>query len=265
MNYGMHVAASGVLVNSHRLDVLANNLANVNTPGFKPQFSDVQERLPERLEDGPYEPGVARRMLEQIGGGVYASQHQTNFEPGSLVQTGQDLDVALDSNDTFFVVQARDEKTGELSPHVTRDGRFQTNHEGEIVTGSGARVLDGGDQPIRVPNGTTDIRISQQGDIQFYDKAENSLGQARLQVARVDTAGLEHRGAGLFAMVTGDTRQAVDTPVVHQGSYEGSGTNAITTMMEIVAATKAASGNANMIRYHDQMMNQSINTFARLA
>ncbi|MEM9414890.1 MAG: flagellar hook-basal body protein [Planctomycetota bacterium] len=265
MNYGMHVAASGVLVNSHRLDVLANNLANVNTAAFKPQFSDIQERLPERLEDGPFEPGVARRMLEQIGGGVFAGQHQTDFTPGELVQTGQQLDVALTSNDTFFVVRAIDAKTGQAVPHVTRDGRFQTNHEGEIVTQSGAPVLDDRDKPIRVPGGTSTIRISSQGEITFVNETNGELGKARLQVARVDTAGLEHRGAGLFAMATGDTRQEVETPDVQQGSYEGSGTNAITTMMEIVAATKAASGNANMIRYHDQMMNQSINTFARIA
>lgn len=265
MNYGMHVSASGVLVNAHRMDVLSNNLANVNTPGFKPQFSDLQARLPENLEDGPFDPGVAKRMLEQIGGGIFAARHQTDFSPGPQVQTGKQLDVALASADTFFVVQASDPKTGQQGVQLTRDGRFHTNDAGELVTNAGHRVLDDRDKPIRVPSGMTVTTISKQGEMSFRDGVGNNLGQAQLQVARVDTAGLEHRGAGMFAMVLGDTRKPAENPDVHQRSIEGSGTNAITTMMEIVAATKAATGNANMIRYHDQMLNQSINTFARIS
>lgn len=266
MNYGMHVAASGVLVNSHRMDVLANNLANVNTPGFKPQFSDVQQRLPERLEDGPFDPEVAQRMLEQLGGGVFASRHQTSFAAGGLVQTGKDLDVALGSADTFFVVQRTDPATGEQGLSLTRNGRFDRNAQGEmVITGTNHRVLDAQDKPIVIPVEASAIRVSAQGEISFSDGAGGNLGGTQFQVARADTSALEHQGGGLYTMTAGDTRALVENPLVHQGAYEGSGTNAIQTMMQIVSATKAATGNANMIRYHDQMLNQSINTFARVS
>lgn len=264
MNYGMYVSASGVLVNSHRMDVLANNLANVNTPGFKPQVADAQERRPETIEDGTLDPELSRRMLEQLGGGLFAADHKTAFSAGALIDSERPLDVALTGNNAFFAVQVDDPATGRAQVHLTRNGKFDRNADGEIVTAAGHRVLDGGDSPIEVPEGTANITITKEGDIRFLGSGGTELGSATLQVVSADTDALEHRGEGLYAMSTGDTRKPIDHPDVRQFHYEASGTSAIQTMMEIVAATKAATGNANMIRYHDQMMNQAINTFARL-
>ena len=109
------------------------------------------------------------------------------------------------------------------------------------------------------------VTVSSQGEIRFLGNNGVELGTSQFQVVTADTDGLEHAGEGLFAMTNGDTRRGVDNPDVRQYHYESSGTSPIQTMMQIVAATKAATGNANMIRYHDQMMNQSINTFARLS
>ncbi len=264
MNYGMYVSASGVLVNSHRLDVLSNNLANINTPGFKPQIADVQSRDPEMIEDGTLDPELSRRMLEQLGGGVFAANHRTSFAVGALIDSGKELDVALTGSDTFFAVQAEDEQTGRSEVHLTRNGRFR-NADGLIVSSAGHPVLDDGDSPIKIPAGTVNVDISSRGDVMFLDSHGNELGSATLQVVTADTASLEYRGKGLFDMTLGNTRKRADTPDVRQFHYEASGTSPIQTMMEIVAATKAATGNANMIRYHDQMMNQAINTFARLS
>ena len=264
MNYGMYVAASGVLVNSHRMDVLANNLANVNTPGFKPQLADIQARQPERIEDGPFDPDLSRQMLEQIGGGLFAAQHTTSYDAASIVDSGMELDVALTQANTFFAVQTADETTGELGVQLTRNGRFMRNDAGQITTQAGHPVLGEGDVPITIPGGTSQISISNDGEVTFRGGDGEPVGSARLQVVTTDTTMLEHRGEGFFHMAAGDHRTPVEHPGVRQFHYEGSGTNAVSTMMEIVAATKAATGNANMIRYHDQMLNQSINTFARL-
>lgn len=264
MNYGMYVSASGVMVNSHRLDVLSNNLANINTPGFKPQIADVQSRDPETVEDGTLDPELSRRMLEQLGGGVFAANHRTSFATGALIDTENKLDVALTGRDTFFAVQASDEDTGRSEVHLTRNGRFR-NADGMVVSSAGHPVLDDGDSPIKIPDGTVNINISNRGDILFLDAHGTELGSATLQVVTADNASLEYRGQGLFDMTQGDTRKRAQNPDVRQYHYEASGTSPIQTMMEIVAATKASTSNANMIRYHDQMMNQAINTFARLS
>ena len=264
MNYGLYLSASGVMVNAHRQDVLSNNLANVNTVGFKPQFSDVRQRPAERIEDGVADFGVSQFMLEQLGGGVYAGKHHTSFAAGAPVYSDRPLDAALTSGDTFFAVEQLDATTGQMAVRLTRDGRFDVNEAGELVTSAGHRVLGPDDRPIQVVAGAT-VEFGPQGQVIQKDNLGNTIREDRLQVARADTAQLQHLGQNLFEMLGGDSRQLVESPAIKPRHYEASGTNAIATMMEIVAATKAATGNANMIKYHDLMMDQSINTFGRVA
>lgn len=264
MNYGLYLSASAVMVHSHRQDVLSNNLANVNTPGFKPQFADVQQRPAERIEEGLFDPDISQAMLERLGGGVFAAAHTINFEPGSLIETGRPLDLALTEKDAFFAVQNTNPRTGEAEVMLTRDGRFSINNAGELVTQAGHRVLNAQDNPIRVPEGTRP-HFGPEGQVAFLDQSGAAVGQSRIQVTRADTSKLENHGQNLFRMVGPDTREDVRFPAVQPGHYEGSGTNPIQTMMQIVAATKAATGNANMIRYHDQMMAASVGTFGRVA
>ena len=103
------------------------------------------------------------------------------------------------------------------------------------------------------------------GEITLLDGLGNPIGSDQLQLVEADLSMLRPSGQNLFEMTGGDSRVPIDQPVLLPGHYESSGTNAISTMMEIVAATKAATGNAKMIQYHDQMLNASVNTFARIA
>ena len=263
MNYGLYLSASGVMVNAHRQDVLANNLANVNTAGFKPMFSDVRQRQAESLEDGPVDFGLSNALLDRLGGGVFANEQRVAFKTGAAVKTGRELDAALTADNAFFVVQHADPNTGEPGIRLTRAGQFTTNANGELVTQTGHRVLNDRDQPIVV--GDAEAVIGRTGQVEMLDAQGNTVGVDQLQVVRADLGHLKPAGENLFQMTAGDSRQPIDQPALLPGHYESSGTDAITTMMQIVEATKAATGNANMIRYHDQMLNASINTFARVA
>jgi flagellar basal body rod protein FlgG len=263
MNYGLYLSASGVMVNAHRQDVLANNLANVNTAGFKPMFSDVRQRQAESLEDGPVDFGLSHQLLDKLGGGIFADDQRVAFKAGTPVQTGRELDAALTADNAFFVVQHTDPATGTQGVRLTRAGQFTTNAQGELVTQTGHRVLNDRDQPINV--GAAKAVIGRTGQVEMLDTWGNTVGVDQLQVAKADLATLKPAGENLFEMTAGDSRQIIEQPVMLPGHYESSGVNAITTMMDIVSATKAATGNANMIRYHDQMLNASINTFARVA
>ena len=262
MNYGLYLSASGVMVNAHRQDVLANNLANVNTAGFKPMFTDIRQRPAESIEDGPFDFGVSNALLDKLGGGIYGKEQRVSFTTAAPVKTDRDLDAALTSDNAFFAVQYTDPHTGQQDIRLTRAGQFTTNVNGELVTQSGQRVLNPDNEPIEVVGRPV---ITRTGEINMVDSQGNIIGRDQLQVVQADLDTLKPSGKSMFEMTGGDSREPINQPILLPGHYESSGTNAIDAMMQIVSATKAATGNAKMIQYHDQMLNASINTFARLA
>lgn len=263
MNYGLYLSASGVMVNAHRQDVLSNNLANVNTAGFKPMFTDVRQRQAESVEGRPVEFGLSDALLDKLGGGIFADEQRVAFKAGAPVKSGRELDAALTGDNAFFVIEHTDPATGEQGVRLTRAGQFSTNAQGELVTQAGHRVLNDRDQPIVV--GEARAVIGRTGQVEMFNTRGETVGLERLQIVKADLATLKPAGKNSFEMTTGDSRLPIENPTLLPGHYESSGVSAIQTMMEIVAATKAATGNANMIRYHDQMLDASINTFARVA
>lgn len=259
MNYGLYLSASGVLTNSYRQDVFANNLANVNTVAFKPDLPTLSQRQPESIEDLTA-LGTANELLDRLGGGVLAGPQTTSFAVGPIEQTGRDLDVAFTDANSFLAVEKPDPATGVARVQLTRDGRLGVDGQGFLVTTTGHRVLGNNDRPIRVdPN--ANITITPDGRLQ-----QNGADVAQLQIAKVnDTAQLEKTGANLFAFKGNDPRVPNPNPTLRVGALESSGTNAIATMMNIMATTKAATSNANLIKYHDQLMDSAVNTLGRVA
>ncbi len=260
MNYGLYLSASGVLTNTYRQDVFANNLANVETNGFKPDVPMLRQRDAESVED-QLGFDVSNEIMDKLGGGVLAAKQRINFAPGSLKATGNPLDVALIEKNQFFAVQEVD-ASGQVSVALTRNGQFARNDAGELVTMTGKRVLDNSDQPI-VIEGPGKPTIDSAGNVQI-----NGQPIAQLQVTSVtDLDGLQKRGEGLFTFKGEDTRQPVNAETIDlkQGYLESSGTNPITAMMNVVAASKAVTSNANMIRYHDQVLDRAVNTLGRVS
>lgn len=259
MNYGLYLSASGMLTNSYRQDVLANNLANVSTVGFKPDVPTVASRPPEAREDlSP--ASTAQELLDRLGGGVLAGPQVINFAPGPLEQTGRELDVALTDATSFLSVQVRDPQTGQTAVQVTRDGRLAVDGAGYLVTVAGHKVLDAADQPLRV-SPDVPVSILPDGRIQ-----QNGADVGRMGVATVlNPQSLLKAGSNLFAFKAGDTRTVNTEPTLRVSALEASGTNAITTLMSIMAATKAATGNGKLIQYHDGLMDRAINTLGRVA
>lgn len=259
MNYGLYLSASGVLANTYRQDVFANNLANVETPGFKPDIPSLRQRDSEALEDQLGFDG-SNELMDRLGGGVLAAKQRINFAPGALRPTGNPLDVALTDKHQFFAVENID-ASGQTSVALTRDGRFTLNSARELITQSGKRVLDSSDQPI-VIEGEGVASIDKVGNVTL-----NGQPISQIQVARIDNLdSLTKRGLGMFAFNGQDPRQAVPTEQIdlNQGYVESSGVDPIMAMMNVVAATKAVTGNANMIRYHDQILDRAVNTLGRV-
>ena len=146
----MYLAATGVLTRMYRQDVLANNLANVNTVGFKPDVVYTRLRLPERLESGGASP---QQLLERLGGGHLLSPTRLDLTQGSLTDTGNDLDLAIEG-EGFFVV--RSTSPGNEQLRLTHDGRFTPNTAGELsMAGTGMSLLDTANHPNRLDRTTT--------------------------------------------------------------------------------------------------------------
>ncbi|MEM9789806.1 MAG: flagellar hook-basal body complex protein [Planctomycetota bacterium] len=261
MNYGLYLSAAGVLTNRYRQDVFANNLANVHTHAFKPLDPTISNRPPESVEN-PDRFGTANELLDRLGGGVLAGRQSVDFTVGPHQVTNAPLDAALKEDNTFFVVHARHGDTGRVETHVTRDGRFNVRSDGTLTTAAGHVVLDPDNQPIVLPPATP-VWVTESGRI--VDDQQRPL--ATLQVARVPNPGdaLKPASKGTFAFVGRDTREPVTYVDLHVGAVEGSATMAVPTLMKLVAASKSAMGNANMIRYHDTLMDRAVNTLGRVA
>lgn len=255
MNYGLYLSASGVLTNLYRQDVFANNLANVETVGFQRDLAAIRQRSAESVE-GQFAGDVSHELLDRLGGGVFAGPQRISFAPGPQENTGGPLDVAINTEKTFFNVAT------DKGIRLTRDGRFSRDAEGYLVTiAGGHRVLDDGDAPIELGEGG-EVIIDPSGRI--FVEGQNV---ARLGLKSVsDTDQLTKRGQNLLGW-TGAEDIRIDAPgaTVRQGFVEASGVDPIQTLMNLIAATKAVSGNGNLIRYHDTLMDRAVNTLGRVA
>ncbi|MCH7848627.1 MAG: flagellar hook-basal body protein [Planctomycetes bacterium] len=256
MNYGMYLAATGVLTSMYRQDVLANNLANVNTVGFKPDVVYTRLRLPERLESGGASP---QQLLERLGGGHLLSPTRLDLTQGSLTDTGNDLDLAIEG-EGFFVV--RSTGPGDEQLRLTRDGRFTLNRAGELVmAGTGMSLLDTENQPIRLDR-TATVHVRSNGELVQDGKVRATLRIA----AATDQSQLSKLGNNLLTVNSNDPQalRPADGRLL-QRHLESSAVNPVMMLNAMISASKAASANLKMMQYHDHMIGQAVNTLGRVA
>jgi flagellar basal-body rod protein FlgF len=258
MYYGIQLAASGALTSLYRTDVMANNLANLSTAGYKPDIPLARQRDVARIEDGLFDM-PSNDMLESLGAGVHMAPNRVKHEQGPLEATGNDLDLAI-QGDGFFVLRGLADGNN-ASLRFTRDGRFTLDGEGRLVNASN------GLPALSVSNGT----ITLEPGLPVSVDAEGFVTQAgravaRLQIADVDDRTLLKRiGHGQFTLnqdALGTARPATGT--VQQGAIEGSAVNPVSAMMRIQGASRQVGSNYAMIAYQDRMMERAINTFARI-
>ncbi len=256
MNYGLYLAAAGTLADIHRQEVITNNLANVNTVGFKPDLVFSMQRLPERLGSGSaVEPQL---LLEQLGGAQSVAPTRMSLAQGALTRTGSDFDTALDG-EGFLVVGGPGSASGQT--FLTRDGQMITNVRGELVMAStGLRVLDTSDRPIRL-DGRAKTQIETDGDV-----VQNGKVVATIRIAApADPTRLVKAGGNLLRLdaASGALRPAAARLV--QGHVEASAVDPIKTLNDLVKASKSVAANAKMMQYQDHLMDQAVNTLGRVA
>lgn len=258
MSYGLQISASGVFTAMYRQDVYANNLANLDTVGFKPDIPQSLARRDVRHEDGVFNL-PSNSMLEKLGAGALMSPNRVSFKQGSLRQTGNSLDVAI-QGDGFFAVREETDREGKLV-RLTRDGRFSRSAQGLLVmSGTGFPVLDTQGETIALPS-EGQVRIDSAGRI-----LHNNREVAAIQVVEFpDNARLTKLGHSLFgAPNDAMTNKTVATGLVQQFAVEDSGTDEVETIMRMTAASRDVDSHVAMIQQHDRLLDRAINTFGRV-
>lgn len=264
----MHSASTGLRALSTSLEVIANNLANVNTEGFKSSRVNFQDLLyAEREQPGTENVnGDQRPTGIYVGLGVKVSGTQMNFTQGSALNTGQPLDLMI-SGDGFFQVQVEDEFS-EGGIAYTRAGNFTRNSDGEIVlaTDQGRRLIPN----IQIPPEATGISISADGRVSVTLPGTLEPQELeQIELARfVNPAGLKQAGENLYVPTAASGDPLVGPPLedgrgqIQQGFLEGSNVDPVIELVNLIKTQRAFELNSQSIQAADEVL-QTISRLRR--
>ena len=253
----LYSAAAGMESQQLNLDVISNNLANVNTAGFKKSKTEFEDLLYQTTRAPGAEQGGGNQLPTgiQIGHGSRLVATSRVFTNGELTQTGEQLDIAINGNG-FFEVQMPDSTTA-----YTRAGSLKTASDGRIMTSDGLPVLSGFQS---VPSGTTNITISPTGNVTYNTPSGKTTFQ--LQLTRfINPNGLDSTGRNLFKETSASGTPQLGTPgengfgELSQGSLELSNVKVVEEMVNLILAQRAYEVNSKAVQTADQMLQEGNN------
>ncbi|MFN0039331.1 MAG: flagellar basal-body rod protein FlgG [Burkholderiales bacterium] len=248
------ISKTGLEAQQTQMDVIANNLANVSTNGFKRSRAVFEDLLYQTLR----QPGAqSSEQTEvpaglQIGTGVQPIATERVYTQGNLQQSGSSMDVAI-QGEGFFQVLLPDGTTG-----YTRDGAFQLNSQGQMVTSSGYPV-----QPsITLPANVLSLTISKDGIVSVVQAGSSSPVQVgQLQLATfINNGGLQSRGENLLVETAASGAPQTNTPgssgagLLNQGYVETSNVNVVEELVNMIQTQRAYEINSKSIETSDQML-----------
>lgn len=247
-------AGTGMVAQQTNLDVIANNLANVNTTAFKSQRAEFQDLMYQSLRPSGAETSgtVKVPMSLQVGLGTKFAGNASNFSQGGLQSTANPYDVAI-TGDGFFAVTIGDGSTA-----YTRDGSFKRNSEGSLVTSDGFEV-----QPqISIPSNATTISIAPNGNISATVAGEDQprlLGTLQLTMFP-NTSGLTRAGQNLYKAGGASGDPVAVNPgeegagTLQAGHLEGGNVSIVEEMVRMITAQRAYEVNSKAIQTADDML-----------
>jgi flagellar basal-body rod protein FlgG len=257
----MDIASTGMLAQQMNVEVISNNIANLNTTGFKRQRAEFQDLLYQnqrRVGSQSSDQGTIVPVGVQIGIGVKAAAVYRISEQGNLSQTSNELDCAIQGKG-FFQVQMPDGTT-----QYTRAGSFQLSPTGEIVTADGLVVNPG----LTIPADTVTVTINGSGQVLATisgQTAQATVGQ--LQLANFpNEAGLQNMGSNLLAETAASGTAVTGAPAsvgfgsLQQGFLETSNVNVVSEITNLITAQRAYEMNSKVIQVSDQM-SSTLNSF----
>lgn len=264
---GLYTSASGALVAQAQVDNIANNLANVNTSGFKQQLLQVQsapsfnifrvQTDPGQTPNSPL-PGVSvAQYVGTLGTGAQIHDTPSDFQEGALQSTGNALDVAISGNNgAFFTVQTAN------GVRYTRNGEFVRNAAGILTTQDGNAVLGTNGQSIQL-GAQGEISISNDGTVtQRVNNANINVGQ--LQITQFNSLlNLRPEGANNYVPSGNAQPTAAANFSVQQGFLEKSNGNVVRSMVDLITAERWFDANEKSIKTQDDATNTAITQVAK--
>ena len=248
------IAKTGMSAQQTQLDVISLNLANVSTTGYKRNNAVFEDLIYQNLRQVGAQTSEENQLPTglHLGLGVRTVATSRNFTQGSLQETKNSLDVAINGNG-FFEVTMPDGTIG-----YTRDGSFQVDAQGRVVTSSGLPVANG----ITVPQGATSISISADGVVSAIvagNTQPQQLGSLAMS-SFINPAGLEPVGQNLFKESAASGQPQQGTPgtnglgFIKQGFLESSNINVVEELVNMIQTQRAYEMNSKAIQTTDQML-----------
>lgn len=258
---GFYNAASGMTAQQRKTDMLNNNIANANTPGYKSDQSAIRT-FPEQLLHAE-NAGRGPHTIGSLGTGVYMQDQAPSFTPGELQETNAPADVALleaevpdENGAVLFTVQ------GEDGTAYTRNGNWTVDAEGFLTTAEGQYILNNEGAPVET--GNENFQITEDGTVLLENGGE--AGQLGVAYAP-DTNDLVKTEAGLFEAEE-ELGAAADNEDVRyqmkQGFLEQSNTDSTQAMTELMEAYRMFESNQKVMQTYDRSMEKAVNEVGRL-
>ena len=246
---GLYTAGAGMMAQMARQDAVANNMANVNTSGYKKQIA-VTRAFPDMIISrlGETEKNSRNELepaaVEKIGGlgtGVAIDKIYSDFSRGNITKTDNNTDMAINSNGYFAVQTPQGER-------YTRNGQFKINSEGVLTTNQGYPVLDNSNQPISIEG---DFIVDEMGNISV-----NGEVLAQLKIVSFDNPQyLEREGDNLL---NGQQAVNLERPGLLQGYIEASNVNAVKEMVELINVVRAYESMQKVVQSEDEVTQAAI-------
>ncbi len=252
----LHTAGSGMLAQQTQIDVIAHNMANVSTAGFRRARAQFQDLLYQEMRaPGARTAGGVQPTGLQVGGGTRASSTQLIHVQGALSQTGNPLDLAIEGSG-FFQVRRPD---GEVL--YTRSGNFHLDPDGRMVTAEGLAL----EPATMIPQGATSITISADGTVSVTLPGNSETQEVgRLELASfMNPGGLDAEGHGLYRMTSASGPPLAASPgqeglgTIGQGMLEGSNVEVVTEMIDLISTQRAYEINHRVIQAADEMLRRT--------
>ena len=252
MNLSLYSAATGMEAQQLNLNTIANNLANVNTAGFKRskiEFQDLLYQKPRNVGSDAGGGNIVPTGVE-VGNGSRVASSSKVFTQGQLTSTGGNLDLAI-QGDGFYEVQRPD---GTIA--YTRDGSFKLNANGQVVTADGLPILSGFQT---IPPGTTNINVATTGEVTVQTASGSQ--SFRLTLTRfANPSGLRSLGSNLYEETPASGTPETGNPgeqgfgTVMQGYIESSNVSLVEEMVNLIVAQRAYEINSKSIQASDEML-----------
>ena len=260
MNPALRTSATGMMAQQIRTEVIANNLANVNTTGFKGSRAHFQDLLYQTVQGAAVvgTPDSNTTPAIQVGRGTKLAAVQRLHSQGPVEQTSRPLDLAIEG-EGFFQIQL---PNGQVA--YTRDGSFGISDTGTLVTSEGYSVVPG----IKIPTDASDISISSNGMVSVQQGNDTTQKQeiGRIEIARfMNPAGLQAMGQNLYSETPASGQATVGFPSdegmgqLLQRYLEGSNVEIVQEMVDMITSMRAYEINSKAIKNAEEMMSTANN------